>query len=140
MCAEELVTGLSRVSWEKVDVSFHNSRSRFAAHSVIQVVCFFCICLILHAHGCILKHLGVRKSTFLGLWTLHTSFLWKSKWLTYMTLLVCDRFPHRGQMRFKNICCYSAAVQVENIMCCQDILGTSMELINLSIVVQCESL
>ncbi|KAI7732013.1 hypothetical protein M8C21_016850, partial [Ambrosia artemisiifolia] len=33
---EELVTGLSRVSWEKVDVSFHNSRSRFAAHSVIQ--------------------------------------------------------------------------------------------------------
>lgn len=34
---EELVTGLSRVSWEKVDVSFHNSRSKFAAHSVIQV-------------------------------------------------------------------------------------------------------
>ncbi|XP_076905521.1 lipid droplet phospholipase 1-like isoform X1 [Bidens hawaiensis] len=34
---EELVTGLSRVSWEKVDVSFHNSKSRFAAHSVIQV-------------------------------------------------------------------------------------------------------
>lgn len=35
------MTGLSRVSWEKVDVSFHNSRSRFAAHSVIQVVCSF---------------------------------------------------------------------------------------------------
>lgn len=35
--AEELVTGLSRVSWEKVDVSFHSSRQRFAAHSVIQV-------------------------------------------------------------------------------------------------------
>ncbi|KAI3704948.1 hypothetical protein L1987_75178 [Smallanthus sonchifolius] len=34
---EELVTGLSRVSWEKVDVSFHNSKLRFAAHSVIQV-------------------------------------------------------------------------------------------------------
>lgn len=34
---EELVTGLSRVSWEKVDVSFHSSRQRFAAHSVIQV-------------------------------------------------------------------------------------------------------
>ncbi|TYH24287.1 hypothetical protein ES288_A03G080000v1 [Gossypium darwinii] len=34
---EELVRGLSRVSWEKVDVSFHNSRLRFAAHSVIQV-------------------------------------------------------------------------------------------------------
>ncbi|XP_024992612.1 putative lipase YOR059C isoform X2 [Cynara cardunculus var. scolymus] len=34
---EELVTGLSRVSWEKVDVSFHNSKLSFAAHSVIQV-------------------------------------------------------------------------------------------------------
>jgi hypothetical protein len=34
---EELVTGLSCVSWEKVDVSFHSSRQRFAAHSVIQV-------------------------------------------------------------------------------------------------------
>ncbi|KAK7344733.1 hypothetical protein VNO77_14714 [Canavalia gladiata] len=34
---EELVTGLSRVSWEKVDVSFRNSKYRFAAHSVIQV-------------------------------------------------------------------------------------------------------
>ncbi|PHT86591.1 hypothetical protein T459_08697 [Capsicum annuum] len=34
---EELVTGLSRVSWEKIDVSFHSSRNRFAAHSVIQV-------------------------------------------------------------------------------------------------------
>ncbi|KAH9678634.1 DUF676 domain-containing protein [Citrus sinensis] len=34
---EELVKGLSRVSWEKIDVSFHNCRQRFAAHSVIQV-------------------------------------------------------------------------------------------------------
>ncbi|KAI9118799.1 hypothetical protein K1719_010244 [Acacia pycnantha] len=34
---EELVTGLSRVSWEKVDVSFHSSRQRSAAHSIIQV-------------------------------------------------------------------------------------------------------
>ncbi|XWS51565.1 hypothetical protein CRYUN_Cryun12cG0187600 [Craigia yunnanensis] len=34
---EELVRGLSRVSWEKIDVSFHSSRQRFAAHSVIQV-------------------------------------------------------------------------------------------------------
>ncbi|CAK9188059.1 unnamed protein product [Ilex paraguariensis] len=33
----ELMTGLSRVSWEKVDVSFHSSRLRFAAHSLIQV-------------------------------------------------------------------------------------------------------
>ncbi|KAF5456229.1 hypothetical protein F2P56_025733 [Juglans regia] len=34
---EELVTGLSRVSWDKVDVSFHSCRQKFAAHSVIQV-------------------------------------------------------------------------------------------------------
>ncbi|KAJ7974836.1 alpha/beta-Hydrolases superfamily protein [Quillaja saponaria] len=34
---EELVTGLSRLSWEKVDVSFHSSRQRYAAHSIIQV-------------------------------------------------------------------------------------------------------
>ncbi|XP_039122603.1 putative lipase ROG1 isoform X1 [Dioscorea cayenensis subsp. rotundata] len=34
---EELVTGLTRVSWERVDVSFHTSKLRFAAHSVIQV-------------------------------------------------------------------------------------------------------
>lgn len=36
--AEELVTGLSRVSWEKVDVSFHDSWRKFEAHSVIQVI------------------------------------------------------------------------------------------------------
>lgn len=34
---EELARGLSRVPWDKVDVSFHTSRLRFAAHSVIQV-------------------------------------------------------------------------------------------------------
>ncbi|CAL9772867.1 unnamed protein product [Musa acuminata subsp. burmannicoides] len=35
---EKLVTGLAHLSWEKVDVSFHNSSiHRFAAHSVIQV-------------------------------------------------------------------------------------------------------
>ncbi|XVF11286.1 hypothetical protein REPUB_Repub08aG0013800 [Reevesia pubescens] len=34
---EELVRGLSRVSWKKIDVSFHSSRQRSAAHSVIQV-------------------------------------------------------------------------------------------------------
>lgn len=34
---EELLTGLSCVSWEKIDVSFHTSKWRFAAHSVIQV-------------------------------------------------------------------------------------------------------
>uniref|UniRef100_A0A0D9X4B3 DUF676 domain-containing protein n=1 Tax=Leersia perrieri TaxID=77586 RepID=A0A0D9X4B3_9ORYZ len=34
---EKMVTGLRRVSWEKVDVSFHTSKQRFAAHSIIQV-------------------------------------------------------------------------------------------------------
>lgn len=34
---EKMVTGLRRVSWEKVDVSFHNSITSFAAHSIIQV-------------------------------------------------------------------------------------------------------
>ncbi|XP_010536558.1 PREDICTED: putative lipase YOR059C [Tarenaya hassleriana] len=34
---EEMIRGLSSVSWEKIDVSFHSSRQRFAAHSVIQV-------------------------------------------------------------------------------------------------------
>ncbi|KAG4909604.1 putative lipase ROG1 [Glycine max] len=34
---EGLVTGLSRVSWEKVDVSFRNSKNRFASHTIIQV-------------------------------------------------------------------------------------------------------
>lgn len=34
---EELVNGLSRLSWEKVDVSFHKSKFKFAAHSLIQV-------------------------------------------------------------------------------------------------------
>nr|GMD02179.1 putative lipase YOR059C [Ipomoea batatas] len=36
---EELVTFLSRVPWEKVDVSFHTSRMKFAAHSIIQLRC-----------------------------------------------------------------------------------------------------
>ncbi|XP_047938548.1 putative lipase C4A8.10 [Salvia hispanica] len=34
---EELVNGLSSLSWEKVDVSFHKSKAKFAAHSIIQV-------------------------------------------------------------------------------------------------------
>ncbi|KAL5230053.1 hypothetical protein ABZP36_028829 [Zizania latifolia] len=34
---EKMVTGLRRVSWEIVDVSFHTSIQRFAAHSIIQV-------------------------------------------------------------------------------------------------------
>lgn len=34
---EELVTSLSQVSWEKIDVSFHDSKLKYAAHSIIQV-------------------------------------------------------------------------------------------------------
>ncbi|OEL25288.1 hypothetical protein BAE44_0013693 [Dichanthelium oligosanthes] len=34
---QRLLRGLKRVSWEKVDVSFHNSKVRSAAHSLIQV-------------------------------------------------------------------------------------------------------
>jgi len=34
---EDLVTGLSCVSWEKVDVSFHSCKLRSDAHSLIQV-------------------------------------------------------------------------------------------------------
>ncbi|KAK7290476.1 hypothetical protein RIF29_04925 [Crotalaria pallida] len=34
---EELLTALSLLSWEKVDISFQSSRHRFAAHSIIQV-------------------------------------------------------------------------------------------------------
>lgn len=50
---EELVTGLSRVSWEKVDVSFHSSRVRFAAHSVIQVKDYY-----VHAEGAdVIQHM-----------------------------------------------------------------------------------
>ncbi|XP_078162692.1 alpha/beta-Hydrolases superfamily protein [Carex rostrata] len=37
MIEENLVRGLRRVSWEKVDVSFHTSKQKFAAHSIIQV-------------------------------------------------------------------------------------------------------
>ncbi|ONK73504.1 uncharacterized protein A4U43_C04F32300 [Asparagus officinalis] len=34
---EKLLTRLTTLSWERVDVSFHNSRQRFDAHNVIQV-------------------------------------------------------------------------------------------------------
>eukprot|EP00268_Persea_americana_P067521 TRINITY_DN9306_c0_g2_i1.p1 TRINITY_DN9306_c0_g2~~TRINITY_DN9306_c0_g2_i1.p1 ORF type:complete len:361 (-),score=72.33 TRINITY_DN9306_c0_g2_i1:668-1750(-) len=37
MIEEKLLGGLSRVSWEKVDVSFHACKQKSAAHSVIQV-------------------------------------------------------------------------------------------------------
>ncbi|KAI4344380.1 hypothetical protein L6164_011614 [Bauhinia variegata] len=34
---EEMIRGLTGVPWERVDVSFHNSRQRYIAHSTIQV-------------------------------------------------------------------------------------------------------
>lgn len=34
---EEMVTGLTQVPWQRVDVSFANSKYRFVAHSTIQV-------------------------------------------------------------------------------------------------------
>lgn len=37
MLEEKIVTALTRFSWERVDVSFHNSRQRFDAHNAIQV-------------------------------------------------------------------------------------------------------
>ncbi|XP_008798787.2 lipid droplet phospholipase 1-like isoform X2 [Phoenix dactylifera] len=50
---EKLVTGLTRLSWERVDVSFHRSRQRFAAHSVIQVKDSF-----LHSEGAdVIQHM-----------------------------------------------------------------------------------
>lgn len=41
--AEEMVAGLTKVSWQRVDVSFHTSKQRFDAHSTIQVrtACLF---------------------------------------------------------------------------------------------------
>jgi hypothetical protein len=34
---EEMIRGLTRVPWERVDVSFRKSKQRFVAHSTIQV-------------------------------------------------------------------------------------------------------
>ena len=48
--------GLSRVSWEKIDVSFHNCRQRFAAHSVIQVTLS-----LLHVQWDMLMHMRACK-------------------------------------------------------------------------------
>lgn len=49
---EQLVTGLSRVSWKRVDVSFHRSSQKFAAHSVIQVKDSF-----MHTEGADVQHM-----------------------------------------------------------------------------------
>ncbi|KAK6159123.1 hypothetical protein DH2020_006437 [Rehmannia glutinosa] len=35
--SEEMIRGLTQVSWERVDVSFHKSRQRYVAHNTIQV-------------------------------------------------------------------------------------------------------
>ena len=34
---EEMLHGLGQLSWERVDVSFHNSKQRYVAHNTIQV-------------------------------------------------------------------------------------------------------
>ncbi|XP_010941069.1 putative lipase C4A8.10 [Elaeis guineensis] len=50
---EKMVIGLTRISWERVDVSFHSSRQRFAAHSVIQVKYSF-----MHSEGAdVIQHM-----------------------------------------------------------------------------------
>ncbi|KAF6146136.1 hypothetical protein GIB67_015574 [Kingdonia uniflora] len=50
---DELLTGLSQVSWEKIDVSFHTTRQRFAAHNVIQVKDHF-----MHSEGAdVIQHM-----------------------------------------------------------------------------------
>ena len=56
---ERLLRGLKCVSWEKVDVSFHNSKVRSAAHSVIQVLslatCDVLLCQQFSNHLCLWK-------------------------------------------------------------------------------------
>lgn len=34
---EEMIEGLTKVPWERIDVSFHESRQRYVAHNTIQV-------------------------------------------------------------------------------------------------------
>uniref|UniRef100_M1CMJ3 Serine esterase family protein n=2 Tax=Solanum TaxID=4107 RepID=M1CMJ3_SOLTU len=34
---EEMIEGLTQVPWERIDVSFHESRQRYVAHNTIQV-------------------------------------------------------------------------------------------------------
>lgn len=34
---EEMIRGLTQVAWERVDVSFHESKQRYIAHNTIQV-------------------------------------------------------------------------------------------------------
>ncbi|CAH8337141.1 unnamed protein product [Eruca vesicaria subsp. sativa] len=43
---EEMLHGLCQLSWERVDVSFHNSKQRYVAHNTIQVKTYW-----LHSDG-----------------------------------------------------------------------------------------
>uniref|UniRef100_A0A1J3D723 Putative lipase ROG1 n=1 Tax=Noccaea caerulescens TaxID=107243 RepID=A0A1J3D723_NOCCA len=43
---EEMLHGLGQLSWERVDVSFHNSKQRYVAHNTIQVKTYW-----LHSDG-----------------------------------------------------------------------------------------
>ncbi|VVB12718.1 unnamed protein product [Arabis nemorensis] len=43
---EEMIDGLGQLSWERVDVSFHNSKQRYVAHNTIQVKTYW-----LHSDG-----------------------------------------------------------------------------------------
>ncbi|ESQ54726.1 hypothetical protein EUTSA_v10025307mg [Eutrema salsugineum] len=43
---EEMIHGLAQLSWERVDVSFHNSKQRYVAHNTIQVKTYW-----LHSDG-----------------------------------------------------------------------------------------
>ncbi|KFK29086.1 hypothetical protein AALP_AA7G087100 [Arabis alpina] len=43
---EEMIDGLGQLPWERVDVSFHNSKQRYVAHNTIQVKTYW-----LHSDG-----------------------------------------------------------------------------------------
>lgn len=36
MVAEDMIRGLTQLNWERVDVSFQNSKQRYIAHNTIQ--------------------------------------------------------------------------------------------------------
>lgn len=48
---EEMIRGLTQVAWERVDVSFHESKQRYIAHNTIQVS-FKVDCLITSCKSC----------------------------------------------------------------------------------------
>ncbi|KAI3753255.1 hypothetical protein L2E82_25303 [Cichorium intybus] len=43
---EDMIRGLTQKSWERVDVSFHNSTQRYAAHSTIQALNIYQDCAV----------------------------------------------------------------------------------------------